>query len=436
MAPPDDQKSCWELAQHLQISFHRSSRVADHPTRRPITSDTVLNRSSSLQLVPWKLSDGTTVYFIVLDFPRRNALKQLDGLAIQLQETYFSDYAFKVGINVQGHNVAGGDKRFFIYNEQSRKCHIAKSPPVWIDGMEVRPPSLGRPRLVRQFVASDSLERCIEQKEEVPEQSEQNMPGAIEVEVHAGFRVADDETLPSTAPDRDCGFTVFVMGLPEYCRYNGISCRINWPKTPISNLQSSDIVRDIKWRLAAIIGVGPDRQSLYYCSKLLETDRTLSDYDIQDGSTLYLLAKLRGGGFAPFKPQGLLTPIKIYRGGLIEQPCEPVPDGYRWGSVPVGKFTVYVIGPEIFREITGMPIPRNPTLKFMEFEARWAGSEDVDVEPGLAAESNDPDGFAFPIFPFPADRFRRGMADKPSSTGDGNVQGWLARLWQILRDWR
>ena len=62
-------------------------------------------------------------------------------------------------------------------------------------------------------------------------------------------------------------------------------------------LQLSDYsVESVKSRLQDVDGIPPDQQRLIFAGKLLEDGRTIFDYNIEKGSTLYLVLRLGCGG--------------------------------------------------------------------------------------------------------------------------------------------
>ncbi|CAF1012714.1 unnamed protein product [Rotaria sp. Silwood1] len=66
-------------------------------------------------------------------------------------------------------------------------------------------------------------------------------------------------------------------------------------KTMTFEVEPSDTIEKLKVKIQDKEDISPDAQRLIFIGTRLENHQTLRDYNIQEESTLYLIAQLRGG---------------------------------------------------------------------------------------------------------------------------------------------
>ncbi|KAI1769829.1 hypothetical protein F4818DRAFT_310234 [Hypoxylon cercidicola] len=326
--------------QELSITFQRTIRVPDN--------------AGTSQLPPGL---GRFPLFKVRDYASRlpPEMTAKGGVFLPMYQTeamwirFTANSPFMIKIYAGGVNVVSGEhstkedtietklRRLKLMDEKkSIQDYLVVPDQLWIDGMATSP------GIVSQFVAMPmgegySVEAQLTGKEVV---------GGLQFEItptipEETMDEMDRRYRKAGLPTPDGNFSIDIMSLTR--KVVPMAC------------SPSDSIASIKNGVLAKEGIPPSHQIFYLDGKEpqeLEDGRTLSDYNIQKGSTVILQLNLWGHGSGmPSVPMGIAA------GGRIKQEIRwDFIRASRWNRDTTYTIPVQILNTAAFRRVTG----RNP----------------------------------------------------------------------------
>ncbi|KAI0437492.1 hypothetical protein F4803DRAFT_538441 [Xylaria telfairii] len=319
------------ISQSLTIGFQRTIRVPDNADESQLPPN--------LGHFPlFKVSDFSSSSKLPADMAAKGGV----FFPMYQQEAMWINFKakdpFMIKVYAGGINAVSGEHNLETLETKMRRLDLVSEnknvqdyvvAPLqpWLDGFAVSP------GVVRQFVAMPlGMGYTVE-----AQLTGQEVVGGLQLEITPSLpRNRIVRPRPSAYPG---DFSI------EIKRLTGWSGHVQ--SSP------SETVENFKAAVQDATQLPPDQQRLVFNGKELEDGRILSDYNMQNGSLVHLIMRLRGGGFN--------GPMGVAAGGKIDQVIhKDNNDPNIWARTSTITIPVHILSKAMFCDLTQRKLPRCP----------------------------------------------------------------------------